>query len=351
MQIDFHHAVTYVAARGATFSHEEAEKIAYAAQYVDDAVSDGTVCFDNKAMYTRISSAHKTIDPENLDDVKNHLVWLPFHFLPGNGGMTEKGMIGEHFIEKIVCLPGNRSPVAADLLETTLAAKDKPYALHRLGITMHVFADTWAHQGFAGVINDINKVDDVKETDKSGVFDEELEDVLGSWLAEKVAPPLGHGRAQIFPDMPFLSWEYANGRGMVINRNNNNFFCEAANEMCKFMQKYHSVSDAGLPENDADEVRRLLSETREKDGDQRHKVWLDAIKNGNFSFGKAEISYDEDGRNSWKAKALGTSFNIPVQTYRDEFLESDWKMFHDALQLHRLTVLHEILPKYGICAA
>jgi hypothetical protein len=32
-------------------------------------------------------------------------------------------------------------------------------------------------------------------------------------------------------------------------------------------------------------------------------------------------------------------------------MHSDWKRFHDALQVHRLQVLHEILPRYSICAA
>jgi hypothetical protein len=54
MQIDFHHATTYVAARIAGFSHGEADIIAYAAQYVDDATSSRAVCFDNKAVYARI---------------------------------------------------------------------------------------------------------------------------------------------------------------------------------------------------------------------------------------------------------------------------------------------------------
>jgi hypothetical protein len=37
--------------------------------------------------------------------------------------------------------------------------------------------------------------------------------------------------------------------------------------------------------------------------------------------------------------------------YRESFLISNWKLFHDALQLHHLTVAHDILPNYGICAA
>ena len=54
---------------------------------------------------------------------------------------------------------------------------------------------------------------------------------------------------------------------------------------------------------------------------------------------------------TWKAAALGTSQDMPVYSYSPDFLRSDWKLFHDALQQHRLTVSHEILPRYGICAA
>lgn len=41
MQIDFHHATTYVLARLAGFEHPEANIIAYSAQYVDDATNSG----------------------------------------------------------------------------------------------------------------------------------------------------------------------------------------------------------------------------------------------------------------------------------------------------------------------
>ena len=35
------------------------------------------------------------------------------------------------------------------------------HALHRLGITMHVYADTWAHQGFAGTPHEINQATEI----------------------------------------------------------------------------------------------------------------------------------------------------------------------------------------------
>ena len=352
MQIDFHHSVTYVAARAARFEHEEAETIAYAAQYVDDATSDGTVSFSNKAMYTRISSAHKTVDPENLNDVSNHLVWLPFHFLPANNGSHERGRINNSFVDKIICRPGSDSPIADDLLAMTLATKGKRNALQHLGIAMHVYADTWAHQGFAGVLHEVNEVDDAEETGGSGVFTQSLTDMIGSWIGEKVIPPLGHGRAQVLPDMPFLKWQYRDGRGNLVTRDNTADFCTAAEAMCRYMQTYRGASSAsGLPAKDAAEIERLFATQKTECEKERHAAWLTAIKSGNFSFGPASISYDDKGRNSWKAKALGTSFDLPVHTYSDDFLDSNWKMFHDALQQVRLMLLHDILPTYGICAA
>lgn len=348
MQIDFHHAVTYVTARCAGFSHPEADVIAYAAQYVDDSTCDGTVCFNNMAMYTRISSAHKTVDPENLNDVSNHLVWLPFHFLPGNAGTKERGKVGDKFIDKIICLPGPQNTVANDMLDAVIDAKGKANSLHRLGVTMHVYADTWAHQGFAGVLHEVNEVDDVQ--DESGTF-KDIGNVLSSWLAEKVVPPLGHGRAQVFPDMPFLRWSYTNGHGKQVSRDNTGDFSQAADAMCRFMQRYRQQQVIGLSDKDRKTIESLFSTLNDVEGEKRHSAWVNSIAKGDFSFGEANISYDADGRNSWKAKALGTVYNMPVHTYRDDFLESDWKLFHDALQQHRLMLLHDILPKYGICAA
>jgi len=83
MQIDGHHTATYVAARIAGFSFKDAEKIAYAAQYVDDSTNGGIVQFaEDDYLYSRIASAHKMIDYNNFVDVQNHLAWIPFIFYP-----------------------------------------------------------------------------------------------------------------------------------------------------------------------------------------------------------------------------------------------------------------------------
>lgn len=347
MQIDFHHAVTYVTARIAGFGHDQASTIAYAAQYVDDATSSGVVMFDNRSMYFRTSSAHKMSYINNLSDPENHLTWLPFHFLPGNGGLSSDNKPDGNFIDRIICRPD--SPAAREMVDITIAEKNSPSALHRLGITMHVYADTFAHQGFAGVLHAVNDVNDATDIGNSGVFGHNPFDYLKAKVTESL-PPIGHARAGVFPDMPFLNWSYTNGMNEVIKRNNTDIYCNAANALCKAMQRYLDAPPLGINAADMAAIRRLFSDTRNEDGDKRHKVWLAAISAGQFSFGSATISYKDDGKDSWKATALGTSFDMPVHPYPGNFLECDWKLFHDALQRHRLTLLHDILPKYGICA-
>ena len=130
MQIDFHHATTYVVARDAGFNHDDASVIAYASQYVDDATSTGTVYFDNRAVYNRISSAHKMLDKRNTEELANHYVWMSFHFLPGNGGLASGKNPGSSFIDKIVCTPD--SQVAQEMVRDAILEKDHAYSLHRL---------------------------------------------------------------------------------------------------------------------------------------------------------------------------------------------------------------------------
>jgi hypothetical protein len=350
MQIDFHHAATYVIARDAGFSHDEADLIAYSAQYVDDATTEGPVCFSNGAMYQRISSSHPSGAPGNLDNRQNRMTWLPFHFLPGNGGLPAGQDPPGSFIDKLVCRPD--SNVAKDMVRACLNDRDRPFALQRLGVTMHVYADTFAHQGFAGVLHAINEVKAPEETSA----DKRLPGgMLAFWdqIIQHAAPPIGHGRALTLPDLPFLQWRYTDGRGKVVPRDNTSIFIEAAHALCHAMQAYRSADPGAqttdLPNHDEQVMHDLFVSQTDMDPVIRHKAWLSALQAGQFSFGPAIIAYDDAGPASWKAQALGTTAEAAEYNFDPGFLTTRWKYFHDALQLHRLTVLHDVLPKYGIC--
>jgi len=355
MQIDFHHAVTYVVARIAGFSHFRAGKVAYCAQYVDDAINGGAIRFDNGAMYCRISSAHKSLDYRNSKGLKNRQVWLPFHFLPGNGGLPASEVPRGTFHKRLLCHPD--SAVAHDMLVACIRDKGKPYALHRLGIAMHVYADTWAHQNFAGVNHKVNQAGNISSQDDGA--DIRLRDKLINFFISE-AFPLGHGAVLTYPDRPYLRWEYKNGLGQRIERDNPKDFLDAADHMCMAMRRWLAndpdAQVAGLPEADKAKIGSLLKDLKTGNEEARHQAWLTEIEAGHFSFGPAKVAYAPKGRGSWKYKALGTlewkdDPDDKPYPYRPNFLKSDWKMFHDALMAHRFGIIHDILPRYGICAA
>jgi len=357
MQIDGHHTLTYIAARLAGFNRTKASIIAYSAQYVDDATNSGVIHFKNGAMYSRISSAHKMLDYRNSDELANHRVWIPFHFLPGNGGKQAGENPDGTFIRKLVCKPN--SYVAHDMLRACADDMDKPYALHRLGITMHVYADTWAHQGFAGVNHEINEVENMQSDDAS--LDQSFFNKIANYFLSETFP-LGHGAALSHPDRPYLNWEYNNGLGEHIIRKNPDIYMDAVDHMCRAMQCFYQKdmsmsleSMPGLPDQDFNKIRLLIMSIQGDSCEERHAQWLQEISKGSFSFGAEDITYIPKGRGSWKHKSIGqiTFSDTGRETFpfRKTFLRSDWKLFHDALQVHRLEILHDILPKYGISAA
>ncbi len=349
MQIDFHHAATYVLARFAGLDAVRAKTVAHAAQYVDDAVESGTIEFDNGALYQRISSAHKMLDYRNFDALASHLVWVPFHFLPGNGGLPGGQDPDGSFIRKLICRPD--SHIARDMVRSSIWARNAPYGLHRLGITMHVYADTWAHQGFAGVSHIVNHATELGDAD--GQPDQSMVDKLENFFISR-ALPLGHGAVLGQPDRPYLAWSYTNGLDQRIDRNNPKDFLDAADAMVKVMRRFiatdpEAEAQGMLPAERA-RFQELLLGLREPDASVRHNEWLEAIGKGFFSFGAEKLEYTEKGPGSWKHEALGEK-ESGIHKYTPSFLTSDWKRFHDALQLHRFDIIHHILPNYGICIA
>lgn len=374
MQIDFHHGATYALARLAGFEHNEASIIAHSSQYVDDAVKEGVVNFTNNVKYQRIASAHKMLDYKNMDALDNQKVWVPFHFLPGNSGLPV-GDNPDKFIKKLVCEPN--SYVSTDMIEACIKNHDKQYGLYQLGITMHVYGDTWAHYGFAGVKHKINRVEDLvlhndidnmKDKIKS-FFSDLWDDTIQNLLSDVM--PMGHGAALTCPDLPYLNWEYTNGLGDKVIRNNPVDFYAASFTMFEHMCNFRKARGdenvpEGISEQDAAVIKKNINTFKTKDEEARHNMWLDSIASGEFSFGdinREVIEYHATGEKSWKYEALELEDNDKFEQnikrddednefeFKSEFMMSHWKLFHDALQSHHFGVARNILPKYGICIA
>ena len=357
MQIDGHHTLTYVVARYAGLEHEQAERLAYCAQYVDEATNSDHIHFNNGAMFDRIASAHKMLDYRNTDQLANHLVWIPFHFLPGNANLPADSTPEGSFIQRLICLPD--SPVARDMLKTVGQHWGKPYDIHLLGVALHVYADTFAHQGFAGVVHNINNVDDM-DSDENTTLIQRITHDVASWSISNTLP-LGHGASLSLPDRPYIKWSYTNGAGQHIVRDNTQIFVEAANAMYKaircFIEKDKNMNIDAQPDLSIEQKQILettLAEVNSENGTARHQEWLSRLSHGYFGFDPVDLTFITHGDGSWKKTARGEPLNDcddPIYQYSEEFLRSDWKLFHDALKTYRLEIIRDVLPQYGICVA
>jgi hypothetical protein len=217
MNIDFHYGVVYIAARFGGMTAADALTVAHACQYVDDATTRGILRFKGGETFERFATAHKLFDYANTENDQNRLVWTPFHFLPAGEGETLE--------EKAICRPD--SEVAREVVRRAIRQRDSETGLHRLGVTLHSYVDTWAHQGFAGIESPWNRVHllEAQDCTRKGwlaslqlATEHLLERIEADVLT--VALPVGHGAALHYPDQPWARWHYIDGRNNFISRHN-----------------------------------------------------------------------------------------------------------------------------------
>ena len=148
MQLDFHYYATYCAAFLAGYTHEESLEICYSAQLVD-------CC--SRSFLSRIKgpkSAATTQEKLELVDAKADIlslqeitrIWASFHFLPRDLYAETARWTAKSYRNKYRLICGPNGELVSDTVE--LAKNDG--SLQAVGIAMHILADTWAHQFFAG---------------------------------------------------------------------------------------------------------------------------------------------------------------------------------------------------------
>jgi hypothetical protein len=349
MQLDMHFYGVYALARAAGVKPKEARTIAYASQFVDDAIEDEAIEVEGRRAVVPTMTSHKPIDYQNAIPGDQWKVWVPFHFLPGNDADAKT------FIEKMVCQK-NSFP-ARQTLDHALRHKEELFGSHLAGITAHAYADTFSHYGFVGLSRDCNKVEkdsiDVHPEKDSirryllNKFETFKTRVAGS-LAETV--PVGHGAVGTFPDRPYLHWEYNYERGGHRERENLEDFTEACECLHSFFGDFVSANTAhGDPvapvswSSIADRVRDILKE--EGPVEERIELWKDAISaNDLFKATDADkaITYS---KKAWRAARIVYHFAEGKNADKCDaclFIRAAWK--------HRNYVLHELLPSMEVIA-
>jgi len=174
-----------------------------------------------------------------------------------------------------------------------------PHGLHRLGITAHVFIDTWAHQGFAGVRHEINLASNITVINPKDKYRAHFWEVVthegwraafafllrkGMLLFTNRVFPMGHGAVLHYPDHPFRVWSYVNGHGETVNRDNPTDFLKALDELCKvirrFIRKEPNAPESGLLAGDQALIEKKIVELTDEDPEVRLAAWLETVRAG-----------------------------------------------------------------------
>lgn len=354
MNIDFHYGVVYIVARIGGMTACEALTVAHACQYVDDATTHGILRFSGGETFERFATAHKLFDYSNTENDQNRLVWTPFHFLPAGEGETLE--------DRAVCRAD--SAIAREIVRRAIRQKGADTALHRLGVTLHTYVDTWAHQGFAGIESRMNRIHLLEAEDCTPenwlahltratrhLMDRIESDVLTAAL------PVGHGAALHFPDQPWAIWNYIDGRGVRVERHNLPEFVQAAEMTCRAVRAYVAGREdfefqPGMSDNVKDALTELLATNRNMDDNKRLQTICEAVKAGAIPGLRESIpDYVAKGFGSWKFKATGLQSDddgVDRPQWTEAFERSDYRRFHDAVKEHRFVTTQEILPAHGL---
>ena len=341
MQKDFHFYTIYVLCRANGVSPEDAKKVAYSSQHTDDAIYDNALEFQNGGRFQQVLSAHKLIKIGVFSLKSQHRIYVPFHFMPGNHGNGIQ--------ERMICRANSDN--AQRMLLEVANLKGKPYQLHRLGIALHVYADTWSHQGFSGFHTELNDVENIN------VKNESQDNSFVRDAIEFFIPRVGHAETGHLPDEPYRDWKFHNVYQKKDKERKNWQLCQDTSyaiykEIKGFLRK-----NPGYKKQDHilwGSIKPKLTSLFKRKGtvEERCQNWVHHINTWSFNFPcepeERDLSYDD---REWFRAAVEVEKKKnekPKYRRKENFHISDWKYFHDAAESHRFYVLNEILSPEGI---
>jgi len=374
MQIDFHYYAVAVLARAAGFAPADALTLAYASQYTDDASESEPV---------RIGSGGACLDPvrtsyKGLEILGSYTwssqkrVWIPFHFLPPHP-FDPRNPGSFSFITR----PAAQSTLASLLLKQVKSKPAGSYKTYlcRLGIALHTYADTWAHQGFSGRRERDNDVEAicVYHRQSGGKQRLRIENILYDTL-----PAIGHLEAGSLPDLSFLKFEYYQpATARLIQRDNCLEFLAAAQAIYRQLKQMPKSASADvisweelkphfsslflqgslqpglLPAGQPVQVETPLLKAGDaaqaNDLQARCEAWQGEFT-ALFAHAQAPYAYD---RLAWRSEALQGDVRWddvppaeweqqPPRQARGDFWDSWWVHFHRAALRQRHWVLENL---------
>ncbi|MFO7962737.1 MAG: DUF6765 family protein [Desulfobacterales bacterium] len=210
MNIEFHYWITGLIAYRSGFDKEDALKIAYSSQYVDENDLCRKIVDRKGKMKPYRNFISQTM---NILKPKQELmrIYPIFHFVPGEPDAdTARRRDGKMHL--LNTTPNSRA--ANELLDEAFKASTDS-RLYRIGIATHAFADTWAHQNFVGWYDYFNNI------------------------GMDVKPDIGHANAEHHPD--WMSHRWVDNRLVDSDIDNRSRMLSAAKALFEKYCAYHQA--------------------------------------------------------------------------------------------------------------
>lgn len=209
VNVEFHYYAVFYLAQQAGFSDDDAETIAYSSQYLDNAL----VSYEVRApqgVYETLVTHHFGF----WDRGQEWEVWIPFHFYPA-GETPDRPPRRDGGRNPLDVQPNSQRAKA--MLVDALRSRD----LYRVGIALHTYADTWAHQNFTGRNEAWNAID-----------------------PDSPVPPIGHAQAMRDPDGVDATWHDPRLLPPHDRVDNRKRFLAAAGRIYRYLATYNRRSFA-----------------------------------------------------------------------------------------------------------
>lgn len=333
MDITFHYFAVKTLAVQAGFSNDDAQRIATYSQYIDDFnwimyIDCKNLPHDIKEsdkydLYVSSYLTHLNFNPptSGFETIIDY-IWLlnsnaqkfdvsPFHFIP-----KEKNRYSPE-IRTVPAKIGDGSIISSMLhaarlnyISAKIDAREK--ALMRIGMLLHTFADTYAHQLFTGYNSWANNVEVTKVIDNitnKNITEEAIYEInehtdkilqnISSYELDGDFLNIGHMWAKHVPDLTNVSFELLykstkdSKRDSIYSRNNTETFITASKHILNFLRNCLTKEDVIEIEWKpfAEKLKKgFLYQFPKKNIEEKlAKHWKSIFNNVQYSYSKKEV--------------------------------------------------------------
>lgn len=353
MKKDFHYYVILLLAKKAGFNDDDAKIIAYVSQYVDDNVDvldditnrlglyqlPDKIKFSDDKVYYRFPTQVSNSGNWRKLNVQRDLL-MCFHFLPGDkdkvyNAAVHRRHLYRHKDKEITRFNTIRDSKNAKRLiqwvsKYFVQEKNNDKKLIQLGIALHTYADTWAHENFTG-------------------FRQGWNSIYPALSPLSLIPNVGHAEAMHSPDNPNEIWK---DKRFGFRVDNPEKFIDASRKVYQILCTLTGTGDPWSSfEAQLKQIFQIKLGIFENEYDERKKKLLSMISSDTkrqklLKYGSEDWFVEAVDAEDYFIRDILDDFNKLTELKKPEahakpgFFESKWYYFQESAKKQRNLILH-----------